>query len=307
VLRLPFRPPCDVAATLRFLAQRAVPGIEEGDGARYARTMALPHGTGVVEVVAPRPGERWVRAALRLDDLRDLTAAVQRTRRLLDLDADPDAVADVLGDDPVVGRLVAAAPGLRVPGHVDGAELAVRAVLGQQVSVAGARTLAGRLVHAHGAPLAQPVGGLTHLFPSPDVLAAVDPATLAMPRSRARALLAVTTALADGSVVLDPGVDRDAAAAALGALPGIGPWTVDYVRLRALGDPDVFLPTDLGVRHALAAAGVDPAPRAAAALAARWRPWRSYALLHLWEALSPAAGSPAAQRPVRLAATEVSA
>jgi AraC family transcriptional regulator, regulatory protein of adaptative response / DNA-3-methyladenine glycosylase II len=288
-LRLAFRPPCDVGATLSFLALRAVPGIEVGDGERYARTLALPHGTGVVEVEAPRRGESWVRAALRLDDLRDLTAAVQRTRRLLDLDADPGAIADVLGGDPVLGPLVAAAPGLRVPGHVDGAELAVRAVLGQQVSVVGARTLAGRLVHAHGAPLAEPIGGLTHLFPTAAALAALDPTTLPMPRARARALVGVTAALADGTVVLDPGVDRDEAAAALGALAGIGPWTVDYVRLRALGDPDVFLPTDLGVRHALTARGVDPSPRAAAALAARWRPWRSYALLHLWEALSPAA------------------
>jgi AraC family transcriptional regulator, regulatory protein of adaptative response / DNA-3-methyladenine glycosylase II len=285
-LRLPFRAPCDVAATLGFLAMRAVPGIEEGDGERYARTLALPHGTGVVEVRTPRPGDRWVPCALRLDDLRDLTAAVQRTRRLLDLDADPVAVAAALGDDPVLGPLVAASPGLRVPGHVDGRELAVRAVLGQQVSVAGARTLAARLVAAHGRPLEEPVGTLTHLFPEPSALATLDPAALAMPRARGRALLALAAGLADGSVVLDPGVDRDAAAVALHGLPGIGPWTVDYIRVRALRDPDAFLPTDLGVHHALAARGVDPSPRAAAALAARWRPWRSYALLHLWHGLS---------------------
>jgi AraC family transcriptional regulator, regulatory protein of adaptative response / DNA-3-methyladenine glycosylase II len=288
VLRLPFRPPCDVAATLGFLAMRAVPGIEEGDGERYARTLALPHGTGVVEVRTPGPGDAWVPCALRLDDLRDLTAAVQRTRQLLDLDADPHAIAAVLGVDPVLGPLVAAAPGLRVPGHVDGRELAVRAVLGQQVSVAGARTLAGRLVAAHGRPLAEPVGTLTHLFPEPAALAAVDVADLAMPRARGRALVALTAALADGSVVLDPGVDRDAAAAALHRLPGIGPWTVDYIRVRALRDPDVFLPTDLGVHHALAARGADPSPRAATARAAAWRPWRSYALLHLWHGLSAA-------------------
>jgi AraC family transcriptional regulator of adaptative response / DNA-3-methyladenine glycosylase II len=179
--------------------------------------------------------------------------------------------------------LVRARPGLRVPGHVDGVELAARAVLGQQVSVAGARTLAARLVASYGRPLE--LSGdhvVTHLFPSADVLAAIDPTDIAMPRARGRALNAVAAALAEGSVVLDRSADRAEVRAALLAVPGIGPWTADYVALRALGDPDVFLPTDVGVRNAAARLGLDdPASRSAA-----WSPWRSYALLHLWTALS---------------------
>ncbi len=275
-VRLAAREPFDGAALLDFLAARAVPGVEEVAGGTYRRTLRLPGGPGVV-ALTPAPGH--VRCALRLTDLADLPVAVERCRRLLDLDADPAAVADALSDDPVVGPLVAKRPGLRVPGHVDGAELAVRAVLGQQVSVAGARTLAGRLVAAYGAPLPAPDGGLTHLFPSPDTLAAADPADLPVPRARARALVALCRAIADGDVVLDRGADRTTTRDALLALPGIGPWTASYVAMRALGDPDAFLPTDLGVKHALAALGAD------ASAAESWRPWRSYALLHLWTSL----------------------
>ena len=237
--------------------------------------------------------QRHVDCQLWLEDLRDLTAAVQRCRRLLDLDADPLAVADALARDRLLAPLVRAHPGLRVPGHVDPHELAVRAVLGQQVSVAAARTLAGRLAAEHGQPLAAPDGTLTHAFPNAETLAEIDPETLAMPRSRARALVGLTAALADGAVPLDPGADREQADAQLQALPGIGPWTASYVRLRALGDPDAFLASDLGVRHALERLGQPGDPRAAAALAERWRPWRSYALMHLWSSLS----APAPPRP----------
>jgi AraC family transcriptional regulator of adaptative response / DNA-3-methyladenine glycosylase II len=276
-LRLAVREPFDGPALLDFLAVRAVPGVEEVVGGTYRRTLDLPHGPGVV-ALTPEPAA--VRCALRLHDLADLPVAVERCRRLLDLDADPLAVLDALGDDPVVGPLVRKRPGLRVPGHVSGAELAVRAVLGQQVSVAGARTLAGRLVAAYGTPLPVPDGSLTHLFPSAAALATASP--LPLPAARATALTTLAAAVASGALDVDRGVDRAAVSAALLALPGIGPWTASYVALRALGDPDAFLPTDLGVRHAVAALAPGLAP---AALAEAWRPWRSYALMHLWTSL----------------------
>ncbi|SEF13974.1 DNA-3-methyladenine glycosylase 2 family protein [Jiangella alba] len=281
-LRLAYRQPADFRGALDFLALRAVPGIEEVDGDTYRRSLTLPHGTGVAELT-PRDG--WVQATLRLADPRDLTAAVARCRRVFDLDADPQAVDDLLGADPALGPLVAARPGTRVPGTVDGDELAVRGVLGQQVSVAAARTVAGRLVAEHGKPLDAPVGTVTHAFPAAAVLASVDPATFPMPGSRQRTLHELTSRLADGTLCLDPGVDRDETERLLLDVPGIGPWTAKYVRMRALADPDVFLPTDLGVKHAMAGLGLPSEPRAVAELAENWRPWRSYALLHAWSSL----------------------
>ncbi|MFM2078227.1 MAG: hypothetical protein RJA49_2117, partial [Actinomycetota bacterium] len=219
------------------------------------------------------------------DDVADVQAAVQRTRRLLDLDADPSQIDELLGADPLLAPLVAKRPGLRAPAHPDGTELLVRAVLGQQVSVAGARTLASRLVAAHGEPLANPVGAVTHAFPSAATIAGLRPEDFAMPRARGAALIEACAHVADGRILLDAGSDREATAASLQALRGIGPWTAGYVAMRALGDPDVFLPTDIGVRNALIALGEDGSPRSAAALAERWRPWRSYALHHLWATL----------------------
>ncbi len=285
IVRLPFRRPIDLGATFEFLAARAVPGVEEFADGAFRRTLALPHGTGVAELSAGPPDAGYLRCVLRLSDVRDLPAATQRCRRLLDLDADPQAVAEALGADPVLGPLVAASPGRRVPGHVDGAELAVRAVLGQQVSVPAARTLAARLVLRYGAPLPTPTGSLTHLFPMPAALAETDLADLGMPGSRRRALGALAAALAGGQLAVDPGADRAELHARLLDLPGIGPWTASYIGLRALGDPDVFLPTDIGVRHALTRLGLPADPDAAATLAKRWRPWRSYALFHLWGTL----------------------
>lgn len=275
-LRLAYRRPLCAPALFGFLAARAVPGVEAGDESSYRRTLTLPHGAGAVRLDG---ADDHIRCTLRLDDLRDLSAAVARCRRLLDLDADPGAVDEQLGADPRLAALVAARPGLRMPGAVDGAELAIRAVIGQQVSVAAARTTAARLARQYGAP-APTTDGVTLRFPPPAVLADVDPATLPMPRARASALVALAAALADGKVVIDPGADRQDVTAALATLPGIGPWTAAYVRLRALGDPDTFLPTDLGVRRALErlrGVGVD---------AERWRPWRSYALHHLWASLA---------------------
>jgi AraC family transcriptional regulator, regulatory protein of adaptative response / DNA-3-methyladenine glycosylase II len=284
---LPFRPPLQARALLDWLAARAVPGVEEVEGATYRRSLRLPGGAGVVEVEleggAPDDAEA-VRCRLWLDDPRDADDAVARCRRLLDLDADPAAVATVLGRDRLLGPLVAAAPGLRVPGAVDGAELAVRAVLGQQVSVAAARTAAGRLAAAHGEHLAHPRGAVGVLFPSAAALAALDPDDLPMPRARAVALVGLCRALADGDLRLDPTADRDEARRALLALPGVGPWTAGYVAMRALADPDVFLVEDLGVRHALTRLGGPTDAREARALAEAWAPWRSYASQYLWQA-----------------------
>ena len=224
-------------------------------------------------------------ARYRLSDLRDLGAAMQRSRTLLDLDSDPHSVVEVLGGEPLLGALVRSAPGRRVPGAVDGHELAVRAVLGQQVSLRGAATLAGRLAVAHGERLERPLGGVTHVFPSADALADADLASLAMPGARRRALHALVSALASGELVLDGGADRMDARRRLLALPGIGPWTAEYIAMRALRDPDAFLPSDLGVRHALEQLGQDGAPTAATALAERWRPYRAYAVQHLWASL----------------------
>ena len=285
-LRLPFRAPLAADALLGWLAVRAVPGVEEVAGNAYRRSLRLPGGPGVVELEF---GAGSVCCRLWLKDRRDLTPAGERCRRLLDLDADPGVVAEHLGADPLLGPLVRAAPGLRVPGAVDGAELAVRAVLGQQVSLAAARTGAGRLVAAHGEALPRPCGTVTALFPAPAVLGALDPARLAMPRARARALVGLCRALADGELRLDAGVDRAQARRRLLALPGVGPWTAGYVAMRALGDPDVFLAQDLGVRHALRRLGGPDDPRRARALAAAWAPWRSYASQHLWQA--PASGA----------------
>lgn len=304
-VRLAYREPLDWGRLLSFFAARAVAGVEEVEGAVYRRTLRLPHGYGVVALTsAPRrPRDRSIRGdyahiecRLRLSDLRDLTAAVQRCRRLLDLDADPATPAAQLERDPLLAPLVRAAPGARVPGSVDGAELAMRAVLGQQVSVAAARTAAARLTQALGEPLVEPEGALTHLFPSPDAIADADPALLAAtrvagPARRRETLRELARVLAEGELTLDPGSDREAVRARLLEVPGIGPWTAEYVALRALADPDAFMASDLGVRRALEALGQPGDPRAAGRAAERWRPWRAYALQYLWGSL--AAGGPA--------------
>jgi AraC family transcriptional regulator of adaptative response / DNA-3-methyladenine glycosylase II len=282
-LRLPVRPPFDAPGLLGFLSLRAVPGVEESDGTTYRRVLRLPRGLATVSLTAAGDPTA-VACTLRLTDLRDLAAAVERCRRLLDADADPVAVDAALAGDPTLAPLVRATPGRRVPGTVDGGEIAVRAVLGQQVSVAAARTAAARLTAEHGERLAEPDGALTTAFPTSAALAALAPETLPMPRSRGRSLVALTTALADGDLVLDPGADRAEAEVALRALPGIGPWTASYIGLRALADPDAFLPTDLGVRRGADALELPSEPAPLAAHAERWRPWRAYAAVHLWTA-----------------------
>jgi AraC family transcriptional regulator of adaptative response / DNA-3-methyladenine glycosylase II len=283
-LRLAYRQPAALGDLWAFLGTRAVPGIEEIEGETYRRTMLLPRGPAVVEL---SPGSDAVVATLHLRHPGDLTAAVARCRRLLDLDADPVAIDAALGADPTLEPLVADLPGIRVPGAVDPTEMAVRAVLGQQVSVAAARTLAGRLVHAYGTPLPTPSGTLTHTFPTADVLADADPATFHLTARRAATLHAMTQRLADGSLTLDAGADRDDAEQQLLAVPGIGPWTAHYLRMRALADPDVFLPTDLAIKIGATKLGLPADPRRLGEVAERWRPWRSYALRHVWRASAP--------------------
>ncbi len=281
-LRLAYRRPADLGGVLDFLAMRAIPGVEEVEGRTYRRSLVLPHATGIVELT---PADGYLAVTLRLSDHRDLGAAVARCRRLFDLDADSAAVDEVLAGDEALAPLVARASGRRVPGAVDGGEMAVRAVLGQQVSVAAARGLAGRLVAEYGKPLDAPVGGVTHAFPTADVLAEIDPAEFPMPRTRQRTLHELVARLADGRLRIDAGVEWDETERQLLAIPGIGPWTAGYIRMRALGDPDVFLASDLGVRQGMALAGLPDEPRAAEAAAERWRPWRSYAQLHVWSLL----------------------
>jgi len=293
-LRLAYRRPFPSSRLFDFLATRAVPGVEEGDSGHYRRALSLPHGFGVATM--SDGGDGSLRCVLQLDDLRDLTMAAKRLRSLFDLDADPAAVGEVLGADPLLGPAVAAVPGLRIPGHVDGDELIVRAVLGQQVTVSGARTIAGRLSAAHGRLLPTAVGRVTRAFPTAAAIAGLSPADLPMPDGRARALLRITELLALGHIVLDPGADRDEVSARLLDVPGIGPWTVAYVRMRALGDPDAFLPGDLGVRRALERLGVPRGERAASARAQRWRPYRAYALQYLWSGLVGPA--PIGSRPI---------
>jgi len=278
VLRLPFRRPLEPDTLFGHLAATAVPGVEEVVGATYRRTLGLACGPAVV-TLSPTPTH--IACRVDLADVADLTSAIARCRRLLDLDADPEAVDRVLADDPALAESVASAAGRRVPRTVDGDEFAVRAVLGQQVSTAAARTAAGRLVAAHGAPLAEPSGGLTHLFPSARALLDAAPA---LPGGRARTLAVLVDALADGRLDLGPGADRDRARHVLGTLPGIGPWTVEMVAMRALGDPDAFPVGDLGVRRGGARLGLPDRPAALAGRAGRWRPWRAYAVQHLWAA-----------------------
>ncbi|OWA21156.1 DNA-3-methyladenine glycosylase [Streptomyces sp. CS159] len=278
-LRLPFRAPLNPDNLFGHLAATAVPGVEEWRDGAYRRTLRLPYGHGIV-ALTPKPDH--IACRLTLTDPRDLTVAISRCRRLLDLDADPVAIDDQLRADPLLAPLVDKAPGRRVPRTVDEAEFAVRAVLGQQVSTAAARTHAARLVTAHGDPVDDPEGGLTHLFPSTEALAAVDPQTLAMPRTRRATFTTLVAHLADGSV--NPGVESDWAEtrARLLDLPGFGPWTADVIAMRALGDPDAFLPTDLGIRRAAAELGLPSTPAALTARAAAWRPWRAYAVQYLW-------------------------
>jgi len=280
-LRIAYRPPFDAEGMLAFLAARAVDGVEEVADGAYRRVVDGPQGPYVV-TLRPDPRRHVVVLEAPAGAHAQVSGLAQRARRLLDLDADPLAVAEALGDDPLLGPRVRARPGLRVPGVWDPVEGAVRAVLGQQVSVAAATRIAGRLAALAGAPLPAPDGALRHAFPDAARIAAADLSGLGLTAARARALRALAERVADGRLVLDPAPDPVRVRDDLLAVPGVGPWTADYVALRALRDPDAFPDGDLGVRRALGAPGVPCSAAEARARALAWRPWRAYATLHLW-------------------------
>jgi AraC family transcriptional regulator of adaptative response / DNA-3-methyladenine glycosylase II len=280
-LRLPYRPPMDADGILDFLAARAVPGVEELTDGGYARTLRLPHGAATARLT-PRDG--YVQATLHLADQRDLGAAVARLRRLLDLDADPCAVDGLLAGDPALAASVSATPGIRLPGSVDGAETVLRAVLGQQISVAAARTAAAALATALGDPLAAPDDGLTKLFPTPEAVAERAAEVLTGPARRIQTVLAVSAALAAGDLQVHVGRPADELRVELEAFPGIGPWTAEYVVMRVLGAPDVLLASDAALRRGGTVLGLPADPRELATRGRTWRPWRSYAGMHLWRA-----------------------
>ncbi|MHA6523835.1 AlkA N-terminal domain-containing protein [Tessaracoccus sp. G1721] len=277
-LTLPVRRPFCPCNVFGHLIATAVEGVESFHDGAYHRTLRLPGGHGVVSL---RPGPRGVAARLGVNDLVQLPTAIARIRRLLDLDADPVAVDDLLASDPLLAPLVRAHPGRRVPRGIDGEEVAFRILLGQQVSTAAARTHGARLVAAVGTPVETGIAGLDRLFPTADAVAEAPDDALAFPASRLDTVRTLARALAEGRLDLSVGADRDTARAGLAALKGIGPWTVEMIAMRGLGDPDAFPATDLGVIRAAAELGVDVAARSA-----RWRPWRSYATQHLW-ALTP--------------------
>jgi len=291
-LRVAVRTPFEGTWIRQFLGKRTISGIEEIDGNVYSRTVALPSGPGIIRVelidLPDRGSTGQVPVTVELADIRDVAAAMERTRRLLDADCDPLAVAEHFADDPTLGTMFRNHPGRRVPGHFDGNEIAVRAVFGQQITVRAASTAAAALVQQIGTPLDNPVGALTHLFPSPTQVAAIDPELLKMPKGRAKALIGLCAALADGSIALDRGADRALVRARLLDLPGIGPWTADYIAMRALGDPDILLPGDIGTRDGLRVLGADPSQ--VDVLGQQWRPWRSYAQIQLWASLYPQPG-----------------
>jgi len=287
-LELAYQPPYDWPAMLSFLAARAIPGIERVDGDRYLRSFAIDGGHGTVEV-APAARRDALLVTIRTPALGALSAIVARVRRVFDLGADVGAIAGQLAEDPVLAPLVRARPGLRVPGGWDIFEVAVRAVLGQQITVGRARELAADLVRRYGEPLrateGSEVGGLTHVFPSAERLSAADPSQLRMPRSRSRCLAALAAAAAREPALFRPGQDPEKAMERLRALPGVGEWTAQYVALRGLREPDAFPAADVGLLRAMSTldgAAARPTPEELHDRAERWRPWRAYAAQHLW-------------------------
>ena len=282
-LRLAYREPFAAAPLLSFLAARAIRAVESATGVTYARALRTPGGSAVATLT---PGDGHLLLRVRLDDMAGVGAVVRRCRRLLDLDSDPGAIARGLSRDPLLRGLVADLPGLRVPGSAEPFETAVRAVLGQQVSVVAARTLAARLVVRLGEPLSVPAGAITHLFPTPDRLAEADLDGLGLTGRRIESIRALSRAVATGEVDLT-GDDPGKVDAVLAGLPGFGPWTRAYIAMRALGDPDAIPIGDLGLRRAMERLGEPADPPSLARRAEAWRPWRAYAALHLWSTLAP--------------------
>jgi len=282
-LLLRYRPPYDWEAMLGFLRLRAIPGIERVDGDRYSRTISLDGMQGTISV-QPAKGNA-LQATVRVARVHALPAIIARIRRVFDLGSDPVALAAQFAHDPILAALIAARPGLRVPGAWDGFELAMRAVLGQQITVSAAIRLAGKLVAAHGALLAQPEDGLTHVFPKPEAVAPAELAVLGMPRSRAATLSAVAAAAVADPHLFEPGGSLEDAVSRLRAIRGIGEWTAQYIALRQLREPDAFPSADIGLIRALEK--LESRAYTPAQLLARadsWRPWRAYAAQHLWSA-----------------------
>jgi AraC family transcriptional regulator of adaptative response / DNA-3-methyladenine glycosylase II len=280
-LLLRYHPPYDWPAMLEFLRRRAIPGIEVVTAHRYARSVQMDGVQGTV-AVQPVAGNA-LRVTVRFPKLSALPTIIARLRRVFDLAADPVAIAAHLAEDPALAPLVKARPGLRVPGAWDGFELAIRAVLGQQITVTAAVGLAGRLVAKRGERLAEPDGGLTHIFPQPKAMAKADLSSLGMPRSRAATLLAVAAAAMADAHLFDATRGLDDAVARLRSIRGVGEWTAQYIALRQLREPDAFPAADIGLMRAMAR--LDGHAFSASQLLDRakaWRPWRAYAAQHLW-------------------------
>lgn len=285
-VRLPYRAPYDWQAIIGFLSARAIPGVEAVSPRRYARTLSVDGATGVVAVT---PGEGdFLLAEIRFPKLKALPAVIARIRRVFDLTADPALIGAHLSQDPRLAPLVAARPGLRAPGAWDGFEMAVRAILGQQITVTAARGLAAKLVETYGEAIDEPAAaklGLSRVFPTPDRLVGRDIAALGMPKARGAALEALARTVAADPAIFTPRGDLDSAIKALSALPGVGEWTAQYIALRELREPDAFPHADIGLLRALTdAQGARPTPEALLAMSQRWRPWRAYAAQHLWAA-----------------------
>jgi AraC family transcriptional regulator, regulatory protein of adaptative response / DNA-3-methyladenine glycosylase II len=277
--RLPFRTPFARDTLLSFLGARAVSGIEEVRDGTYVRSVRQPGGAAVV---AMTPRSDHIALRVSSEGSPDLEGLRDRARRAFDLDAEAYAIDAALAADPTMTSLVARIPGIRVPGTFDGFELVVRAIFGQQVSVAGARTSLGRLVAAAGTPLERPSGGITHLFPIAEAVAELPPEAFGMPRARAETIRGVAELVAGGVLDLSGDAPLEETLGRLGDVPGIGPWTLAYVAMRALRDPDAFMAGDLGVRKGFDALGLESTRTAMLARAERWRPWRAYAVMHLW-------------------------
>ena len=280
--RLRYEPPLATEPLLRFLGDRAIARIESYDGSTFHRSVRTPNGGAAVIGLTPRPAAGVVRLRIAADDPADASYLVGTARRLLDLDADPAVIDHALSADPVLRPLIRATPGLRLPGIVDGFELTVRAIVGQQVSVRAARTFAGRIVEALGTPLERPTGGITYLFPTAEQVAGGSLRTIGLTTARAATLQRVASLVATGELDLTATADRAVTAERLLAVPGIGPWTVAYVSMRMLHDADAFMVGDLGVRLGFEALGLPSTPAAMRRHAERWRPWRAYAVMHLW-------------------------
>nr|WP_298131222.1 DNA-3-methyladenine glycosylase 2 [uncultured Pseudoxanthomonas sp.] len=293
-LRLGYRPPYDLAAMLDFLRGRALPGVEVVDERSYRRVIGTTEAPGWLRVSAWGDGAHALRLELQGAAPVQLLGIVQRLRRMFDLDADPHVIAQALGHDARLRPLLDARPGLRLPSGWDGFEIAVRAVIGQQVSVAAARTLTARLAQRYGTPLAIPFDGLTHLFPTPDRLVDADLTTIGLTRARADTIRGLSRALLEGRVDFNPERTLEDFTARWVALPGIGPWTAHYMALRALGHPDAFPADDLVLQKAVPTDGVRMTAKALTARAEAWRPWRAYAVIHVWKGSMAAAKPPAA-------------